>query len=113
MAYDEKLASRIRKRLSGLPDVEEKKMMGGLTFMVNGKMCVGIFKNEMMCRIDRAIEQTLLAKKGCRSMELAGRPMKGYVLVEQSAMKTAEAFDYWINCCLDFNKFAKSSKKKK
>ena len=46
-------------------------------------------------------------------MELAGRTMNGYLLVEQSAMKTGEAFDYWINCCLDFNKFAKSSKKKK
>lgn len=46
-------------------------------------------------------------------MEFTGRPMNGYILVEQSAMKTEEEFNYWINCCLDFNKFAKSSKKKK
>ena len=63
MAYDENLASRIRERLSDFPAVEEKKMMGGLTFMVNDKMCVGVFKDEMMFRIDPAIEQTLLEKK--------------------------------------------------
>lgn len=113
MAYDEKLASRIRERLAGLKVVEEKKMMGGLTFMVNDKMCVGVFKDEMMCRVDPDTEQTLLKKKGCRNMELAGRKMHGYLLVEQSALKKEEAFDYWINCCLDFNKFAKSSRKKK
>jgi hypothetical protein len=53
MAYNEHLADRIRARLAGLPNIEEKKMMGGLTFMYNGKMCVGIIKDDLMCRIDR------------------------------------------------------------
>jgi TfoX/Sxy family transcriptional regulator of competence genes len=52
MAYDENLASRIRERLVSLTSVQEKKMMGGLVFMVNDKMCIGIIKDEMMCRID-------------------------------------------------------------
>ena len=55
MAYSEKLADRIRARLAGLPNIEEKKMMGGLTFMYNGKMCVGIIKGDLMCRIDPAL----------------------------------------------------------
>jgi len=50
MAYDEKLAVRIRERMSELPNVDEKEMMGGLVFMYNGKMCVGIIKDELMCR---------------------------------------------------------------
>jgi TfoX/Sxy family transcriptional regulator of competence genes len=113
MPYDEKLANRIRARLADLPNIEEKEMMGGLTFMYNGKMCVGIIKNELMCRIDPALHETLVEKKGCRTMDFTNRPMKGYILVDDSGMKTAKDFDYWIGLALEFNKHAKSSKKSK
>jgi TfoX/Sxy family transcriptional regulator of competence genes len=113
MAYNEKLADRIREELVSVPKVEEKKMMGGLTFMVNGKMCVGIIANEMMCRIDPDLHETTVEKTGCRTMDFTKRPMKGYVMVDDTGMKTKKEFDYWINLCLDFNKRAKSSKKKK
>ena len=63
MAYSEKLADRIRERLSGLPNVKEKEMMGGLTFMLNDKMCVGIIKDELMCRIDPELYESLFEKK--------------------------------------------------
>lgn len=86
-------------------------MMGGLTFMVNDKMCVGIIKEEMMCRIDPDRQEEALGKQGCRIMDFTGRPMKGYVMVDDSGMKTAKAFNYWIGLCLEFNKKAKSSKK--
>lgn len=112
MAYNEKLAERIRERLVATAHVKEKEMMGGLTFMVNDKMCIGIIKDEMMCRIDPALEEKVLEKTGCRIMDFTGRPMKGYVMVDQSAMKNKKEFDYWINLCLEFNKRAKSSKKK-
>jgi TfoX/Sxy family transcriptional regulator of competence genes len=88
-------------------------MMGGLTFMVNDKMCVGIIKDEMMCRIDPALQETVLEKNGCRIMDFTGRPMKGYVMVDDTGMKTNKEFEYWINLCLEFNKKAKASKKKK
>jgi TfoX/Sxy family transcriptional regulator of competence genes len=65
MAYDINLANRIRERLSELPNVEEKAMMGGLTFMYNDKMCVGIIKDELMCRIDPAFHETAVEKRGC------------------------------------------------
>ena len=112
MAYNEKLASRIRENLASLPNIEEKEMMGGLTFMYNGKMCVGIIGDEMMCRIDPDIHETAVDKTGCRTMDFTKRPMKGYVMVDDTGMRSQKEFDYWINLCLDFNSKAKSSKKK-
>lgn len=113
MAYDEKLANRIRERLASLPNIEEKEMMGGLTFMYNDKMCVGIIKDELMCRIDPALHEIATAKKGCRTMDFTKRPMSGYVLINDSGMKSAKDFNYWIELALGFNKKAKSSKRKK
>jgi TfoX/Sxy family transcriptional regulator of competence genes len=113
MSYNEKLANRIREELVETKKVKEKEMMGGLTFMVNDKMCIGIIKDEMMCRIDPELQEEALEKNGCRIMDFTGRPMKGYVMVEDSGMKTKKEFEFWINLCLDFNKRAKSSKKKK
>lgn len=113
MAYNEKLANRIREQLANLPNIEEKEMMGGLTFMYNGKMCVGIFADEMMCRINPEMQNTALEKTGCRIMDFTGRPMKGYVMVDDTGMKSQKEFEYWINLCLEFNSKAKSSKKKK
>ena len=113
MAYNENLADRIREAICEISKVEEKQMMGGLTFMVNGKMCVGIIKDEMMCRIDPAIHETEIEKQGCRTMDFTKRPMKGYVMIDDTGMKTKKEFDYWINLCLEFNTKAKSSKKKK
>lgn len=113
MAYDTKLAERIRLKLENLPNIEEKEMMGGLTFMYNAKMCVGIIGDEMMCRIDPEMQETVLSRNGCRIMDFTKRPMKGYVMVEEVGMKSESDFNYWINLCLDFNSKAKSSKKKK
>ena len=113
MAYNEKLADRIRERLADIPRIEEKEMMGGLTFMVNDKMCVGIIKDEMMCRIDPDLHDIAVEMTGCRTMDFTRRPMRGYILVEDTGMKTKEEFDYWINLALEFNPKAKSSKKKK
>jgi TfoX/Sxy family transcriptional regulator of competence genes len=112
MAYNERLADRIRERLANLPNIEEKTMMGGLVFMVNEKMCIGIIKNEMMCRIDRDLHEKVVEMPGCRTMDFTKRPMLGYVLIDETGMKTNKEFDYWINLALDFNKFAKASRKK-
>jgi TfoX/Sxy family transcriptional regulator of competence genes len=113
MAYDEMLANRIRERLSNLPIIEEKEMMGGLTFMVNDKMCIGVIHDEMMCRIDPAIHVTVIEMTGCRTMDFTKRPMKGWVMIDNSGMRTPGEFEYWINLALEFNVNAKSSRKKK
>lgn len=81
--------------------------------MVNDKMCVGIIKDELMCRIDPEFHETAVEKNGCRTMDFTKRPMMGYVLIDDTGMRTQREFDYWINLALDFNAEAKSSKKKK
>jgi len=113
MAHDEKLAARIRTALAHLPDVEEKKMFNGLTFMVNGKMCVGASGDQLMCRIDPAVHDEAVKKKGCSTMEMKGRVYKGFVFISEEGMKAKKDFDGWIALALDFNKHAKASKKKK
>jgi TfoX/Sxy family transcriptional regulator of competence genes len=112
MAYNEKLADKIRERLADLPAIEEKEMMGGIAFMVNDKMCVGVIKDELMCRIDPAIHNTAVEMTGCRTMDFSRRPMIGYVLIDDTGMRTPKEFDFWIDLALEFNPKAKSSKKK-
>lgn len=113
MAYNESLAQRVRDAFIGLPNVEEKKMMGGLTFMVNDKMCVGIMKDELMARIDPAVQEMALQKPGCRRMDFTGRPMKGFVLIDLEGTTNDADLDYWLQLALDYNKIAKASKKRK
>jgi TfoX/Sxy family transcriptional regulator of competence genes len=112
MAYNENLADRIRERMAEVPGVEEKHMFGGIAFMVNNKMCVGIIKDEMMCRIDPAIHEEVVEKEGCRTMDFNKKPMKGYVMIDESGMKTREVFEYWIGLALEFNVVAKESANK-
>ena len=111
MAYNEKLAKTIRPSLSHLPGVEEKKMFGGLAFMVDNKMCITVGADRIMCRIDPAIYQEAIKRKGCRTVIMRGREYKGYVHVNEDAIKNKEDFDYWIGLALDYNKIAKSSRK--
>ena len=113
MAYNEKLADRIREALVHLPKVEEKKMFRGVTFMVNGKMCVCVSGDEMLCRFDPALQETVVEKNGFRAMKMKGREYKGYGYVSPDALKSKKDFDYWVNLCLAFNSRAKASKKKK
>jgi TfoX/Sxy family transcriptional regulator of competence genes len=113
MAYSENLAIRIREKFAELPNVVEKEMMGGLTFMYNDKMCVGIIKDELMCRIDPEIHEMAIEKRGCRTMDFTNRPMKGYVMVSEIGMKSKKDFDYWIGLALEFNERARSSRKPK
>ena len=112
MPYNKGLADRIRYRLADLPNIEEKEMMGGLIFMFNEKMCIGIIKDEMMCRVDPNIHEQAVEKYGCRTMDFTKKPMKGYIFIDESGMKSQQDLDNWLKLALDFNKKAKSSKKK-
>ena len=113
MAFNEKLADRVRESISLThKKVEEKRMFGGLCFMVNKKMCVGIEKDRIMVRLDPANYETVLEKEGCIPMDFTGKIMKGYVFVNEEALTTKKKLDYWIDLALAFNKKAKASKKK-
>ena len=113
MAYNEQLTNRIREALAHLPKVEEKKMFRGVTFMVNGKMCISAGNDEMMCRIDPTVFEAAVEKPGCRPMIHAGRTMKGFVFINEESIRSKKEFNYWINLALNFNKKAKISPKKK
>ncbi|HEY0976217.1 MAG TPA: TfoX/Sxy family protein [Flavobacteriales bacterium] len=113
MAYDEHLADRVRnildrKRIT----YEEKKMMGGLCFMVDGKMCMGVEKDKLMARIGTDAYPQALKRKGCREMDFTGRPIAGYVYVQATALDTEKELAYWMQLCLDFNPLATASKKR-
>lgn len=114
MAYNELLGDRIRQVLQqkGVA-FEEKKMMGGLCFMVNAKMCVGIVKEELMARIGTNKYEEALKKEGCKEMNFTGRAMKGYVFLEPEAIDLDDDLEYWVQLCLDFNPLAKTSPAKK
>ena len=114
MAYDNYLAERIsnyfnQKKLN----TEEKKMMGGLCYMLDDKMCVGIVKNELMARVGPHVYDACLEKEGCKEMNFTGRAMKGYVFVDGEAIDTDDQLAYWLDLAVDFNPEAKSSKKRK
>lgn len=113
MAYDEYLEERIRIILQskGIP-FEAKKMMGGLCFMVDGKMLAGVVKDELMARVGPEQYPEALSKEGAKEMNFTGRSMKGYVFVESQALDSEEALQNWIEDCLRFNPDAKASKKK-
>src|SRR5580765_5673137 len=102
MAYNEKVADRIRKALAHLVKVEEKKMFRGVTFMVNGKMCVSVSGDEMMCRFDPLLQEKVAEKKGFRTMKMKDREYKGFGYISQDRIKLKKDFDYWINLCLEF-----------
>ncbi|MFZ4522944.1 MAG: TfoX/Sxy family protein [Bacteroidales bacterium] len=113
MAYDEFLADRIRQKFREL-DVpfQDKKMMGGICFLVNDKMCVGIVKGQMMARIDPEKTAEAFSHKGCHEMDFTRRPMKGFIFIEPEGIDNDADLAYFIKLALDYNPQAKSSKKK-
>lgn len=112
MAYNEQLANQIREALidRGIEDIEEKKMFRGLCFMVNGKMCLCVSGDEMMCRIGPEYKEAL-ELNGVRGMIRNGQLLKDYVYVSPDIIKTKKEFDSWVDKSLAFNKFARASKK--
>lgn len=114
MAYDELLAGRLKLALDkkGI-NYTEKKMFGGVAYMVDDKMCVGIIKDNIMVRIDPEIHKQSLEKPGCREMDFTNRPMKGFVYVTEEGFEKDSDLDYWVGLALDYNPKAKANKKKK
>ena len=114
MAFNEKLADRVRELIFLThKNVEEKRMFGGLCFMVNDKMCVGVEKERLMVRLDPARYEEAMEKEGCMPMDFTGKVMKGFVFVDIDALNTKRKLAYWIEIALDYNKIARASRKKK
>ena len=113
MAFNEALAERVRAVFSRLGIVAiEKRMMGGLCFMVDDKMCVGVDRDHLMVRLDPEKYSWALAQTGCLPMEFTGRPLRGFVWVDPDGYDTRQQLESWLDLALEFNPKAKSSKRK-
>ena len=113
MAYDSTLADRVADALTAhRAHFATKKMFGGLCYMVNDRMCLGILDTRLMVRLDPAEETSALREKGCKPMDFTGRPMMGYVFVDAHGHETEQQLQHWIALALAFNPKAKPSKSK-
>ena len=97
MPFDEALAQRAREVLSGQGDVTEKKMFGGLAFLLGGHMCCGILGSELMVRVGAEAYAHALAQAHARPMDFTGKPLKGMVYVAESGLRTEKALSTWVN----------------
>ncbi len=114
MAFNEQIAERIRKILSEQTDqLEEKRMFGGLCFMVNDKMCIGVESNRIMVRFDPTRSEEVFNQEGCYPMDFTKKVMKGFAFVDVELLNTKKQLFHWINIAMEYNKIAKASKKKK
>ncbi|NQU52477.1 MAG: TfoX/Sxy family protein [Bacteroidetes bacterium] len=114
MPYSEYLADRVRSSLKeSRTSFEEKKMFGGICFLVDEKMCVGIINEDLMVRIDPENQNEFLQEKGSRMMDFTKRSMKGYLYIAPEGVDMDDDLDKWVKRCLKFNPKAKSNKRKK
>lgn len=102
MPYSEELAQRIRSAIASRADVEEKKMMGGLAFMINGKMSCGIIGDEIMIRVLPEKYESVLELPNAREMDFTGRVMKGFVYVGAEGLETEKELQKWLALALEF-----------
>jgi TfoX/Sxy family transcriptional regulator of competence genes len=96
MAYNEKLAERIRRQLSGRTDITERKMFGGLAFMVKGHMCCGIVGDELMVRVGRENYEIALKEEHTREMDFTGKPLRGMIYVAAPGLASVKQLRKWI-----------------
>ena len=102
MAYNEALAEKVRRALAGTEGLTEKKMFGGIAFLVDGAMRIGVDNDDLIVRCAKDQTERLLEKKGVREFDLSGgRPMKGWLLVGPEATRTAAGFEAWIELTRD------------
>lgn len=109
MAYDIELAQQVRAYLQSVPDiaVEEKKMFGGLAFLVNDKMCINVSSDGLMCRFDPEQVKAVSQRRGYRPMIMKGKNLAGYCYVGPEGFADPDDFSYWLELCLAFNEQAK------
>jgi TfoX/Sxy family transcriptional regulator of competence genes len=96
MAFDEALAGRIRRRLARRKNVEEKKMFGGIGFLLNGNLLVGVWKESLVVRLGEEEGQEALKEPHVKAFDITGKPMKGWVLVEPDGVKLDDQLNSWI-----------------
>ena len=102
MVFDEHLAERVRRTIGERQGVSEKKMFGGLAFLLHGNMSCGIHGSELIVRIDPKTTDSALRGPGIRVFDITGRPMKGWLLVNANALGDEAALERWVRRGLDY-----------
>jgi TfoX/Sxy family transcriptional regulator of competence genes len=102
MAYDEALADRVRELISARPNVSERKMFGGIAFMVAGNMAVGIVGDDLMVRLDPADAERALSEPHTRPMDFTGKPAKNMVFVDAEGTASDADLAGWVDAGADF-----------
>jgi hypothetical protein len=103
MAFDEALAQRVRHLLAGRSDVDERRMFGGIGFLIAGNMCCGVHGDELIARVAPADSDELLAsERGARPMDMTGRPMRGWLFVAPEATAEGADLERWVRRCEAF-----------
>jgi TfoX/Sxy family transcriptional regulator of competence genes len=102
MAFSEKLAVRIRQQLAGKRGVTEKKMFGGVGFLLNGNMCVGVWKDSLIVRLAPEEAEAALREAHVAEFEITGRSMKGWALVGPDGVDDDDSLHVWIQRCVKF-----------
>jgi TfoX/Sxy family transcriptional regulator of competence genes len=102
MAYDDEFAARVRDAVAGRGELSERKMFGGLCFMLNGNMFAGVQDRGLMLRVGSERYDALLARPGARQMDFTGRPMVGFLYVDRSACEGEADLTGWLNEALGF-----------
>jgi hypothetical protein len=102
MAYDARLAERVRRSLARRKGVVEKKMFGGVAFMLHGKMCCGVLKDDLVVRVGPERYGKALARRHARLMDFTGRPLKGFVFVGPGGSKTDKSLAKWLTEAVEF-----------
>jgi len=102
MAFDEGLAGRIRGLLRHRNNVSEKKMFGGLAFMLDGHMFVGILGEKLMARVGPAGYADALRQPHASEMDFTGKPMKGYIYIAQKGFESDQDLENWVKLCAKF-----------
>lgn len=102
MPYDQGLAERVRTHLSGIWELQEKKMFGGLCFMVSGHMCCGILGENLMVRVGAEQYSHYLAEPAVTTMTFTGKPLKGFLYVLPEGLSEDQELSIWLQRCLDF-----------
>ena len=115
MTYDTNLVNKVREYIAEIPNIEikEKEMFNVLNFMVNGKTCICVSGENLMLRFDPKLQEVLSERNGYETMLMKGKEYKGYCYINPEGYKDKTDFEYYVKLCLDFNKIAKSSKKRK
>lgn len=112
MAYDEGLAARIRAVLGRRKELVEKKMFGGLAFLLNANMFCGVLQKDLVLRLGAEAGDQALKSPHVRSMDFTGRPMKGYVYIAPPGIPNDQALRQWLERAIAFTSSLKKPKRK-